>query len=244
ATAFALGAADCLKPDGRAVLILPVNPFVSSERTRRMFRADVLGRFKLDRIVNFSDMRRIIFADAVHPFVVMRATAKQTEQRYASIRDESFEYWTPKADVALAFGRFTMHGADKAVLPASAFIDETPYLQLRYWGGERDLTLLQRLWRHGKLKSLFESSAEWEVAKGFHLKDEDRRRPKNTWYVNAPDWMKKRRFLRSTRLSVDLPLVDPNVLEGFPFETIAREAPKRFFQGPRVLWPDGTHPEN
>ena len=40
--------------------------------------------------------------------------------------------------------------------------------------------------------------------------------------------------------------MDENCLEDFPFETIARESEevRGYFEGPRVIWPDGTHPEN
>jgi hypothetical protein len=243
ATAFALGAADTLQEKGRVVLILPVTPFLSAEKTKRAFRADLVGRYKINRIVNFSDMRRLIFTDAVHPFIVLEAEARSGEARYQSILDERFEYWTPKTDVALAFGRFIVHGTDQAELPTSALIDELSILQMRYWGSDQDLALLRKLWRHGRVNDLLDETRGWDAGKGFHLKDEDQRRPKAKWYKSAPDWIKSRKFLDAKKLPGDLPIVESRTLEKFPYTKIARELPKRFSQGYRVLWPDGTHPE-
>lgn len=244
AAAFALAAADCLAENGRAVLILPVTPFLSAESTRRLFRADLLARYRIEQIVNFSDMRRLIFADAVHPFIVLVATAKPSQERYKSIAQESYEYWTPKTDVALAFGRLAVHGTDRARLPASTLIDEASHLTLRYWGSELDMALLQRLRRHGTIRQLIDEQQGWVDAKGFHSKDEDKRRPPESWYVEIPGWMQKRRFLDAKKFPADVPLLDPQILTALPFEKIARIPSKRLFEGPRVIWPDGTHPEN
>lgn len=244
AAAFALAAADCLEDRGRAVLILPVTPFLSAESTRRLFRADLLARYRIEQIVNFSDMRRLVFADAVHPFVVLVATSKPAHERYKSIAQESYEYWTPKTDVALAFGRLIVHGTDRARLPASTLIDEDPHLTLRYWGNELDMALLQRLRRHGTIRQLIGEQQDWVEAKGFHSKDEDKRRPPESWYVEVPKWMLGRKFLNAKKFPSDVPLLDSRILTTLPFEKIARVPPKRLFEGPRVLWPDGTHPEN
>jgi hypothetical protein len=241
AAAFALGAADTLLPGGRIALILPVNLFVSGDPTQRDFRAHLLGRYRIEKIVNFSDMRRLIFADAVHPFVVVIATARDREERFKSIESEAFEYWTPKTDISLAFGRLAVHGSDRADLPAAALIGDEAQLAMRYWGSEADVALLQKLTRHGKIRDL--TNEGWLDAKGFHAKDEDKRRPKETWYTDVPDWMTASRFLDANALPRDVPFVPPKSLSEFPLERIARVPSKRLFKGPRVIWTDGAHPE-
>jgi len=242
ATAFALGAADTLKSGGRVALILPVTPFVSQDPTQRDFRAHLLGRYRIEKIVNFSDMRRLIFADAVHPFVVLIATARDPSERFASVESESFEYWTPKTDISLAFGRLAVHGRDRAVLSASALIGDDAQLAIRYWGSDSDIALLQRLKRRGSIRDLTENG--WRDAKGFHAQDEDRRRPKETWYRKVPGWMVKAEFLPATEMPADLPFVPSKSLRRFPFTRIARAPIEGLFRGPRVLWPDGAHSEN
>src|SRR5260370_22751413 len=97
-------------------------------------------------------MRRLIFVDADHPFAVMIAT-RRTDV-VGELSAEQFEYWTPKTDIALAFGRLTLHGADRMIMHATALIDERPHLRLRYWGTLQDLAVLERLWQHGTVNDL------------------------------------------------------------------------------------------
>ncbi|WP_181168851.1 N-6 DNA methylase [Mesorhizobium sp. B2-4-17] len=242
AAAFALGAADTLKPGGRVALILPVTPFVSGDATQRDFRAHLLGRYQIEKIVNFSDMRRLIFADAVHPFVVLIASARARDERFTSVERESFEYWTPKTDISLAFGRLAVHGGDRADLSATALLSDDAQLAVRYWGSDADIALLQRLWRRGSIRDL--TAAGWHDAKGFHAKDEDVRRPPESWYQEVPDWMALEKFLPATSLPRDLPFVPEKSLRSFPLDRIARAPEERLFRGPRVLWTDGAHPED
>lgn len=242
AAAFALGAADTLKPGGRVALILPVTPFVSGDPTQRDFRAHLLGRYRIEKIVNFSDMRRLIFADAVHPFVVLIASARARDERFGSVEQESFEYWTPKTDISLAFGRLAVHGGDRADVPVAALLSDDAQLAVRYWGSDADIALLQRLKRRGSIRDL--TARGWQDAKGFHAKDEDVRRPRESWYQEVPDWMARERFLPATALPKDLPIVPQKSLRHFPLDKIARAPDKRLFRGPRVLWTDGAHPED
>lgn len=242
AAAFALGAADALAVGGRVALILPVTPFVSGDPTQRDFRAHLLGRYCIEKIVNFSDMRRLIFADAIHPFVVLIATARAPEERFATIEAERFEYWTPKTDIALAFGRLAVHGGDRADLPASALLTDEAQLASYYWGAEPDIALLQRLLRKGSIGDLMADG--WVDAKGFHAHDKDVRRDPATWYTTVPEWMAQGRFLSAKALPKDVPFVPEKHLKAFPFDKIARVPERRLFQGPRVLWPDGAHPED
>lgn len=240
AAAFALGAADTLKPGGRVALILPVTPFVSGDQAQRDFRTHLLGRYRIEKIINFSDMRRLIFADAVHPFVVLIATARADHERFVSVERESFEYWTPKTDISLAFGRLAVHGGDRADLAASALLSDDAQLAIRYWGSDADIALLQRLTRRGSIREL--TAKGWHDAKGFHAKDEDIRRPKESWYRDVPTWMAQEKFLPATALPRDLPFVPEKSLRPFSLDKIARAPEERLFRGPRVLWTDGAHP--
>jgi hypothetical protein len=243
AAAFALAAADSLVPLGRIAMILPIGLFVSAEPSIRRFRANLLARYKIERITNFADMRRLIFVDADHPFAVMIAT-RRTEA-VGELSAEQFEYWTPKTDIALSFGRLVLHGADRMVMRTPALIDDIPHLRLRYWGTLQDYVLLKRLWQHGTVNDL-RTKFGWTKGKGFHRVDNDRRVPKNRRSVTPSQWLRSHKFLRADRIPSDLPIIDPLCLEQFPYESIAREADdlRRTFKGPRVIWPDGTHPEN
>jgi hypothetical protein len=243
AAAFALAAADTLSPSGRVAMILPIGLFVSAEPSTRRFRANLLSRYKIERITNFADMRRLIFVDADHPFVVMIATRRAEALDDLSI--EEFEYWTPKTDIALAFGRLTLHGADRTMMRATVLIDEKPHLRLRYWGTLQDLALLERLWQFGTVNDL-RARFDWAKGKGFHRVDNDRRVPRHLRSTIPSQWLLTHKFLKADRIPGDIPIVDKHCLERFPYDRIAREPDelRRYFKGPRVIWPDGTHPEN
>jgi hypothetical protein len=174
AAAFALAAGDTLQASGRVALILPVGLFTSAEQGARRFRANLLTRYKINRITNFADMRRLIFVHAIHPFVVMIATRRTDVP--CELSTEEFEYWTPKADISLSLGRLALLGADRTVMRVTALIDETPQLSLRYWGTQQDVALLERLRQYGTVDDLREGFG-WKKGKGFHLVDNDRRVP-------------------------------------------------------------------
>lgn len=191
AAAFALAAVDSLSTSGRVAMILPIGLFISAEPSTRRFRANLLSRYKIERITNFADMRRLIFVDADHPFVVMVATRRTDVPEELS--GEQFEYWTPKTDISLSLGRLTLHGADRTVMQATALIDETPHLSLRYWGTLQDLALLERLWQHGTINDL-RAYHGWEKGKGFHRVDNDQRIEKHLRSVAPSRWLRHINF--------------------------------------------------
>lgn len=236
AMAFALGAADAVRPNGRIALILPATPFVTGSGTNANFRRHLLGRMQIEKIVNFSDMRRLIFADAVHPFVVIVGTARAKEKRCGSLYRESFTYLSPKADLALALGRLAVHASDQVRLTAGQLAEDGPLLGLRYWGTEADISLLERLQATGTVGDLTEEG-RWTIRKGFHLTDGEKR-------AAAPEWLRREKFLPTKGIPQEEMVIRPECLIRFPHETIAQIPPKNIVFGPRVLWPDGTHAEN
>jgi hypothetical protein len=58
-------------------------------------------------------MRRILFDSAVHPTAVISGIRRLPENIGKIPPQESFDYFVPKADVSLAFGRLTAHSFDR-----------------------------------------------------------------------------------------------------------------------------------
>lgn len=231
ACAFALKVSDSLEENGRTVLILPATVFVAGSKANAGFRRHLLSRYTIEKIFNFSDLRRLIFSKARHPFVVMVARRRAMN----AVPSMWFEYVTPKADLALAFGRLAIHREDRTRLPAPLLASESGELGLRYWGTDFDISLLRRLQARGTVGELIRNNG-WILKKGFHLTDGKKTRAPSEFLCSIP-------FLPANAFPKRCPVLQTNSFKTFPFKGIANEPESRLFQGPRLLWPDGTHPE-
>jgi hypothetical protein len=239
AAAFALHCSKCLATDGRLALILPLKLITSPSSAR--FLQTWLQRVRLDRIINFADLRRLLFPEAVHPCAIVTAKPRKPEgERSVSIPlDETIAYWVPKADVALAFGRIALHACDRVAVYTHELFRSSEPLRLRYWGSERDAALIKKLRRLGTIAS---NCSQWYYGKGFHAQDATRT-------PISPARLKNLRYLSASSLHGDYRLlVDDQDLISFPsnrFKTVASLGGKdgRLYSGCRVLFPDGTSGE-
>ena len=235
AAAFAYRAVDCVKDDGRITLILPIKLFTS--KTSKNFIERWLEMVRIERIINFSDIRRLLFPTSVHPCAVVTAIP-----RTKSSAGETIEYWTPKSDMSLALGRIALHACDcKTIFTAQVLSDNT-ILQTLYWGNDRDISLLQRLKRFGTLKKHIEKYS-WLKAKGFHAEDRSHEA------IVPPSGIRKIKFIPAKNLQLDYPLIKETdtLLIDFPekFKSIANIGGEdgELYNYPRVLFLDGTSPE-
>lgn len=240
AAAFTFRAIDCVKEGGRLALILPASLFVGKIGTG--FRADLLAWMRIEQIVNFSDMRRLIFPGAKHPFVVVTGYARA--ERYGSSRGEFLDYLVPKADISLAYGRLIVHGDDRVRLPSGAIAEAEPILGLRYWGTDHDISLLRRFARFGSVGDLTETrhrrEGKWRVNSGFLAEYKDSP-------AHDPGDLRDFAFLDARSIPADCVLLDEKrLLRPFPeeeFPAIAYFGEWKLYDGARVLWPDGADPE-
>ncbi|MCC9621407.1 N-6 DNA methylase [Thalassospira sp. MA62] len=235
AAAFALRAADTVVDDGAVVLIVPATLFTSSGRTDIEFRKALINRYDVEKVTNFADMRRIIFADAVHPFVVVRAK-KHVKNYAAHLMHGKFEYACPKADLAIALKRLVVHATDTMWLPINTLLVSSPELASRYWATDRDIAFVKGLQLRGTIGDIeAEQKNGWLLGKGFHLKDGKKE-------VAPTQLMQDSSFLNARNISRDSLVVREEDLVRFPYQKIAQIREDRFFTGPRLLFPDGTHP--
>ncbi len=242
AAAFAYKAAMIVRPQGRVCLILPAGLFLSA--ASQPFLAEWLARFHLDRLVNFSDIRRLLFQEAIHPCVVATGSARASGKP-ADIRPEEhlIEYWVPKADVSLAFNRLTIHGADRHKLPASSVAANNQSLQALFWGGAHDRALLAKLRMLGTVGALRaplnRGGRGWIAGKGFHREDKSRE-------SILPGRIAKILFLKANNRP-DTPVLDTQLLVPYPasdpkYQKIASKGAHdgKLFDGARVVFPDGV----
>lgn len=230
ATVFSYRALDALSDGGRMCLILPVSHFLA--RTSEPSVRHWLSRCSLKRLINFGDLRQLLF-NASHGCVV--AIAEPRKSPGIPI-DETFDYWVPKADISFLLGRLTLHSADHHRLQTQAVQDDPSYLTTYMWGDRTDLALWSRLTLNGTLSTWLKGKhSRWQRRKGIHFID-------RSVEPESAEPLHKLPYISADALRAGLPVFHPDLLAEFPDEikTVARIGTAMdVFDGPRILFPDG-----
>ncbi|MDE2466087.1 MAG: N-6 DNA methylase, partial [Alphaproteobacteria bacterium] len=230
AAAFLLRAADYMRDDAILCWILPVSLFAAP--TSQRFVADWLKRFELQRLINFGDLRKLLFQKAKQPTMVALARLRPEGTTIA----EQVEYWAPKADVSFAFNRLTMHGNDRQDISARALTINNEILTTLYWGTRHDASLITRLRAMGQLGDLCGSKGSWVIRKGFHKEDKSRT-------LVSSESLRSKPFLNAKAFRAACHVMDEDELTEFPAKLNRlpglNEDLLTVFKGPRVIFSDG-----
>jgi len=233
AGAYAQRAVALAPPEGRVVLILPISLLLAP--TSQPFVRNWLLYARTDCIINFGDLRRQLFPKAKHGCAVVVVRPRPADQFGQIPPEEQFDYWTPKVDVGLAFGRLSLHSGDRHRVHTQHWWEDNLALRTLTWGCREDQRLIGRLKLDGSLIGCAEAHG-WELVKGFN-----RTRRGSEKLDPAP--LAKFRYLDARKIPADAPVLSPSVLEKFPKEitSVVSYGSKngRAFHGPRVLFPDG-----
>ena len=237
AAAFMLRTRDCLSPSGRFCLILPVS--IIAAPTSASFLKIWLEHFRLETLINFGDLRKVLFETAKQPCIVAVGRARDDKTLGQITGEEKFEYWIPKADISFAFGRIALHSSDRHVLQTYAVYQDSELLTTLFWGTERDIATITELRLLGRLEELIGKKSVWHTRKGFHTHDSSINDP-----VSAIP-LRSFKYLDAKRFEVDGPVLDHNLLTEFPhnINTVARlpldlmEA----FKNPKIVFTDGIN---
>ncbi|WIH05134.1 SAM-dependent methyltransferase [Xanthomonas translucens pv. graminis] len=235
AGAFLLRATECVQPEGTLCFILPVS--LLAAHTSRAFVREVLERYEILSLINFGDLRKLLFAAARQPCIVLIARPRPPGQS-APTPTETIQYWVPKADISFAFGRLTLHGSDRHVVRAQSLAHSNELLTTLFWGGPSDVALLATLRAPGTLGDFLDATEGWNDPKGFHALDNSIEDPVSS----KPLW--KAPYLDARAFVMDGPLLDNAVLKPFPKSAI-REVSRlshdvmSAFTGPRIVFKDG-----
>lgn len=234
AAAYAHRAVDSVKADGRMVLILPNSLLLAP--TSQPFVNDWLHYARPERIVNFGDMRRQLFDDADHGCVVVVARPRERTAHEVRIPvDETFDYWVPKVDLALAFGRLTIHNSDRAKIQTQSVVADNASLRRRTWGTTADVRFVRRLLREGTLSD-YALDKGWHIGKGFN-------RTRHSSPKLPPGRLASMRYLHANSVPRSWPVIPEAAMQPFPkeIETVVSYGSQNgvAFKGPRVVYPDG-----
>jgi Eco57I restriction-modification methylase len=238
AAGFAYRASQSVRNDGTIALIMPLNLVIGATPQSCEFRQRWLADVRIERIINFGDVRRLLFPAADHPCAVVRVRPRVDIESEIPLSDEVIEYWTPKADVSLALGRLSLHTTDRKTLSARDVAEEPYVLISNYWGDPRDLDLLRRLKRFGSLKATMDARPHrWLSGKGFHAANKSN--PDRELGI-----LRDLKFLPAERLPTAYPIISRDAqLQKVRdiFRIVASPGGKngQLYQGPRVLFPDG-----
>lgn len=232
--AFMLRALDCLRnEDSRMCFILPVSILAAS--TSQSFVRDWTQLCEIETIINFGDLRKLLFDEAKQPTLVVVVKPRSKEKK--PHRPEVFDYLVPKADISFAFGRLTLHGSDRHRIPTSLLAMDNTILTTLFWGNAADQALLTKLQLKGSIDDLFDKHVGWTTAKGFHKHDSAVKNPVPSLPLHGIPFLDARKF------DIDGPLLNTDALEAFPdtIETVANlsEDLMSLFSGPRIVFTDG-----
>ena len=224
---------DFLAEGGTACLILPIPLFVGP--TSGPFAPALMARARPHRLINFGDLQGLLFPTGENACHVFTATRRAAGSRIAI--DETFDYWVPKADLSLAFGRLTLLSADRHVLQTQALLDDPQWLVTLMWGDKVDAALLARLGLRGSLADFYRGpGARWRNRKGVHLEDRSREAVSARRLREMP-------HVAIERLRDGLPVLHGRDLTAFPAaqKTVVglSDGLLEVFDGPRIVFPDG-----
>jgi len=235
AGAFMLRARDCIVPNGRVCLILPIS--VIAAPTSTDFFKIWLNLYRLETLINFGDLRKLLFNTAKQPCIIAIARPRPKDFLEYIPQSETFEYWVPKADISFAFGRLTLHGSDRHILQTRTVHNDNEFLTALFWGTARDVAIVTSMRLQGTLASLFSNNPFWIMRKGFHKQDASIAEPTSS----SP--LHKWKYLDARRFEADEPVLSNHLLTKFPeqIRTIARLSDDLFkiFEGPKIVFTDG-----
>jgi hypothetical protein len=238
AAGFAYRAMHSVKPGGVVTMIMPLNLVIGATSQSYEFRQRWLEDARIERIINFGDVRRLLFPAAQHPCAVVRARPRPQVEGVIALGGEDVEYWAPKTDVSLALGRLALHAIDRKLLTARDIYSKRYLLISAYWGEQRDLELLRRMQRLGSLERTMTTRApRWISGKGFHAPNQSNPRQSLGLLENLA-------FLQADRLPRDYPVIAGDAQLEWVRDQYAEVASPggknaRLYRGPRVILPDG-----
>lgn len=141
---FMWKATEHLSNSGKACLLLPTAVLLN--KTDK-FQSQWFSQVTVERVVNFSDLRFVLFADVAHPAIAVRFNKTKPDIAKNQIRYES-----PKVDIGSQLGGAVyIYDEDVKIIRLSELLLNAEKKQAsiiwktQFWGTWRDLKLLKRL---------------------------------------------------------------------------------------------------
>ena len=245
AWAFTWKALRHLTAEGRLALLLPAMGFLHNHAGGTIeARKKLLQESRVQRIINFADLRFQLFEKAHRPaalFVFAKAGAQKGQYR--------FDYWAPKADLNLRIKRvISLSSADKLSLSSETAVENPLAFKQRLWMREPDSKLFSYLSSfptlgsfvkdYGGMKRRREDPAgKWVIGQGYqphneHLTRERPARYSMSKYVGTYPDVPIESFQKIAQSRVGLAPA--------PSSRVRRKGFELAFDKPRILIPRGV----
>jgi hypothetical protein len=162
AQAFLWAAPELCKPDGQICLVAPSKGLLfNASGPNKTFREQFLSAFQVTLIVNFSALRRTLFAKAIGPAapIVFRPVLPTDEHRIA--------YCCPKPwNSAEDSWHYVISHTDIQHIPLQVAMDNPHVWKTAMWGGPRDWELVKALSQMSNLEDCADAMG-WTHGEGF-----------------------------------------------------------------------------
>ena len=222
AQAFLWAAPEVCKPEGSICLVAPSKGLLfNASGTNKEFRKQFFNSYSVNLIVNFSALRRTLFAKAVGPAspIVYRPISPEN--------DHHVTYCCPKpCDSPEDYWHYVISDKDIQPIPLKIALNNPHVWKVAMWGGPRDWELITKLSRLCALEK-YADNMKWIHSEGFIVGARNKKAPWLTGKPYVPVESLERFSIRENSL--------------IPLEETLFERPRteEAFMGPHILFGQG-----
>ena len=243
ATAFVWKAVEHARAGAPVCFVLPHSTLFNHSSKALEFQRAWFKEYRVERVLNLTDLRFFLFRDAIHPAIVARYRPGPADREGGEV-----EYWTPKTGWATTKADVIPIGpGDRTVLAVADVVkdlesEDAPQVWNRhFWATPRDRRLLDRLMALPRLRDHVRGprgkggSKRWVMAEGFQPlgSSDDASRAKR---LELPSM----RFVEARSPWIDLFLRQDDCIELPSRVFMARRSPHTdIFRAPHVLVTQG-----
>jgi hypothetical protein len=225
-----------LSKSGVACFLLPTSVFLNDHTNQ--FQREWLKSVTLDKVINFSDLRFILFPSAIHPCLSIRFRPAKSKP------DDVICYEAPKTDSrSQKGGPVYIREEDITILHQKEIFNaaknkNAPLIwKLHYWGSWRDQRLLSRLRTLTKLNQFAgepKQKKRWIKGQGIQVNGSD---DNEVWWKSSTSYL-------DSEIPFNLIACQKDFITtkkaNIPLDTVHRPRNKKLFVGPKVLLAKGS----
>lgn len=221
--------------DGRICLLLPAKVIFNKTD---IFQAGWFNRFKVETVIQLSDLRRILFENAINPAIIVKYTSTKPEDDNYAIN-----YETPKASKDdPRRGIVTLLPGDRKQISLKEIVafskaNTASLLWKKYfWATDRDNELIDKLLNLTTLGNLLEN--RWVDGQGFQpfIQENYKKNPKQYGEPKNAWWNARQLYLDASTTDFDFALFKQNCeVIGDRYKLLRRSPSEKIFASPTVL---------